>query len=250
MLSRHLSLPLAALMLASVPMAAMAQAPGGEERSTLTIVGAGQATAAPDIALTTLTVLRSAATAQEATQESSAAVTAVTQAMRDLGIEGRDLQTSGFSISPQYQYDNNQNGQPTRPPEIVGYEVRNSLTVRVRDIAKVGAVLDKAISLGVNQGGDITFTIENPAPLADAARRDAIAKARASAQVMADAADLELGDIVSLVDETNTVAPPRPMMAGAMMRVAAEDASVPVEAGENTVSAQVRVTFEIVPAAQ
>ncbi|MCG6116508.1 MAG: SIMPL domain-containing protein, partial [Mesorhizobium sp.] len=200
MFSKSLALPLA-VMLAAVPLAASAQTTDSDTR-TLTIVGEGRASAAPDIAMTTLTVLRNAQTAADATKQANDAVAAVTSAMRELGIEGRDLQTVGFSINPQYQYDNRQDGQPANPPKIVGYEVRNSLSVRVRDISKVGEVLDKAISLGVNQGGDINFTLDNPAPLADAARRDAIAKARATAEVMAEAADLGLGDILAISEET------------------------------------------------
>ncbi|SHJ13362.1 hypothetical protein SAMN02745911_1774 [Aureimonas altamirensis DSM 21988] len=243
MISKTLALPLAVL-LAAVPMVASAQAPDSDTR-TLTIVGEGRASAAPDIAMTTLTVLRNAETAADATRQANEAVSAVTAALRELGIEGRDLQTVGFSVNPQYQYDNRQDGQPANPPKIVGYEVRNSLSVRVRDIAKVGEVLDKAISLGVNQGGDINFTLDDPAPLADAARRDAIAKARATAEVIAEAAELGLGDIIAISDESYGGRPPMPMPMGAALRMSAEDSSAPVEAGENTTTARVRIVFEL-----
>ncbi|MBC8129685.1 MAG: SIMPL domain-containing protein, partial [Rhizobiaceae bacterium] len=119
----------------------------GEPRQII-VTGVGEASGTPDIATTSLTVLRTSATARAALDGANAAMAEVVGAMKTLGVEARDLQTSGFQIAPQYRYDTSSNGNQ-QPPTLIGYEVRNTLTVRIRDIAAVGAILDRAVSLGV-----------------------------------------------------------------------------------------------------
>ncbi|KAA0969027.1 SIMPL domain-containing protein [Aureimonas fodinaquatilis] len=245
---KTLALPLAALFIAT-PLAAMAQSPQEADRAqrTLTVVGEGRANAAPNLAVTSLTVLRTAETAAEALAEANTASNAVSAALRELGIADRDLQTAGFSINPQYQFDNPQDGRPGNPPKIVGYEVRNSLTVRVRDISKLGDLLDQSIKLGVNQGGDISFQFEDSAALQNDARRDAVAKAQATAETLTEAAGVKLGQIISM-SEDGGLSPRPPMPMGAAMRMTAStDESVSIEAGENSVFASVRVVYELLP---
>ena len=107
------------------------------------VTGEGSVDLAPDMAVLTLTVTRQAETARAALDANSSAMRDVQTAMKTKGIEGRDLQTSGFSIQPSYFYPPQEPSGKREPPKIVGYTVRNSLTVRVRDISAVGGVLDK-----------------------------------------------------------------------------------------------------------
>ena len=207
------------------------------------VTGVGEASARPDVAVTDLTVLRTAETARAALDEANKGMAAIVAAMKEMKIESRDLQTSGFSITPQYRYDNNPDGTQ-RPPVLTGYEVRNTLSVRIRDIAGIGALLDKAVSLGVNQGGAIAFTLSDPAPVRSAARRNAVADAFATARTLAEAAGVPLGEIVSMAAADDEAPQPVPM-ARMAMPAPAMDKSVPVEAGENTIRATVRMVFEI-----
>ncbi len=204
------------------------------------VTGEGEAAVAPDMAILTLTVMRDAETARAALDAANAAMEEVLAAMREAGIEGRDLQTSGLQISPRYVYPQDGQGQP----RITGYEVANTLTVRVRDIAAVGTILDEAVTLGVNQGGNIVFTNDDPKGALEEARRAAVADAMARAGTLADAAGVTLGAVTE-ISEVSRQPQPIPVAQAAMRMEAADAGSVPVEAGENVYRVEVSVSFSI-----
>jgi uncharacterized protein YggE len=207
----------------------------------IVVNGVGDAAIAPDLAIISLGVAETRKTAREALDVANAAMSAVIDALKKQGIAPRDLQTSGLSIQAQYNYPQNEDGTP-KPPVLTGYMVSNTLTVRIRDLAKVGAVIDQAVTLGVNQGGDIRFTNVDAAKTVTEARTEAVKDAIAKAQTLADAAGVKLGRILEITESGNTE-DPRPMMSARMAKQA-EDA-VPVEAGENSYSVNVNVTFAI-----
>lgn len=240
-------LTVAALALAvSTPALAQTDAPAAiasvAALDQVMVVGQGEARAAPDLAVTSLTVLRTDETARAALDEANRAATAVAAAMRDLGVESRDLQTGDLAVTPQYRYENRQDGTAV-PPELVGYEVRNSLTVRVRDLDRLGEILDRAIDEGVNQGGDIRFLIEDASQLEDEARTNAFERARRSAETLARAAGRTLGPATLIADDVAADVP-QPVRVDRMM-AASSGAGVPIETGENTVTARVKVVFEL-----
>lgn len=207
----------------------------------ISVTGEGEATLSPDMALITLAVVEEAETARAAMDANNAAMAAVIAKLKEEGIEARDLQTSGLSINPQYVYPNNRNDE--EKPRITGYEVRNQLTVRIRDLTKVGAILDQSVTLGVNQGGQISFTNEDPSEALTEARKRAVEEAMAKAKTLAEAAGVTLGGVVEISERTSH---PQPVpMAGKMMRAEMAADSVPVEAGENSYIVQVDVTFSI-----
>jgi hypothetical protein len=206
------------------------------------IVVSGEADSAvkPDMAIVSLGVSKLEKTAGEALDANNEAMAAVLKALRDEGIADKDLQTSGFSIQPQYSYpDNNDGGQ--KPPVLSGYQVTNMVTVRLRDLAKLGALLDKTVTLGVNQGGDIRFTNENPEKTIEEARKAAVKAAVAKARTLAEAAGVKLGKVLEITENTN---PPEPQPLRMQMAKASEDA-VPIATGENSYSVSVNVTFAI-----
>jgi uncharacterized protein YggE len=233
---------LALLLMLTAPLPALAQDRGTPAAPSITVTGTGEARGRPDQALATFTVLRTAETARAALDQANAAMREVSDGMRDLGAEDRDLQTSGFSINPQYRYDNSEGNQ--QPPTIVGYEVRNTLTVRVRDLSRLGEILDRAVTLGVNQGGEISFDLAEPQAVEDAALKDAVADAMATARLMAEAAGVTLGPVREMREIVGMAPPPRPF-AAMEMRAADAAKSVPVEAGENSVQASVSMVFDI-----
>ena len=206
----------------------------------VTVVGEGEASVAPDMAIVTLAVMREANTARGALDENNAAMASVTAAMKEAGIEPRDLQTAGLRIEPRYVYP--QNGE-NEAPRIVGYQVVNTLTVRVRDLTKLGEIIDSSVTLGVNQGGGITFVNDDPDATMTEARKLAVEDALVRARALADAAGVELGRILEIAER----APPSPPIPydGRALRMEAADASVPIETGENTYRVEVSVTFEL-----
>jgi hypothetical protein len=229
-------LPLAAaLSLCAVPAIAADQ-----PSPRIQVSGEGEAALKPDLAVLTLSVMREADSAREAMSAANQAMEAVIAAMKEAGIAARDLQTAGLQINPRYEAKKHADGSQTS--EITAYQVANTLSVRVRDIAAVGAVLDQAVTLGVNQGGGILFGNEDPSSALTQARTAAVKDAIAKAGTLAAAAGVELGQIIEISEQAYN---PRPMPY--MARAEMASGAAPVEAGENSYRVQVNVTFGIGP---
>lgn len=233
-----------ALLCAAAVLSAPANAQQGlaQPSPRIGVTGEGEVSVAPDMAVLNLSVLREAETAREAVAASSEAMKQVLAALKAAGIAERDLQTAGLNIQPRYT----QPGSQAKPqaPKISGYAASNALTVRIRDLSAVGAILDKTIGLGVNQGGDISFVNDDLKPSLTEARKRAVADAMERARTLAEAAGVKLGRILSIEEQSSR---PGPVPMGKLMRAAAADSYVPVERGENTYSTAVNVVFEIVP---
>jgi uncharacterized protein YggE len=215
-------------------------APDRTAPGRITAVGVGESTRAPDVATITVGVISEAETAREALSRNTAAMTAARESLRAAGIEPRDLQTAGFNLSPRFS----RYRPGSTPPRIVGYQVTNMLTVRVRDLAKVSDVMDRAVSLGANNVTGPVFGLSDPASAREEARRAAVADALARARLDAEGLGVRVGRIVSVNE--GAVSQPRPQPMAAARTMAAESVSVPIEAGETSLSAQVTVVFEIV----
>ena len=207
------------------------------------VTGQGSIDVAPDMAVLNLTVMREAETARAALDANSSAMNDVLLAMKKEGIEARDLQTSGFSIQPRYIYPSPKSSDHREAPQIVGYTVRNSLTVRVRDISAVGAILDKSVALGVNEGGNFVLSNADPSAAITRARIEAMKDAIAKAKTLAEAAGVKTGKILEISEQSFN---PYPMpMARAEMSMARSADAVPVATGENTYKVTVNVSFAI-----
>lgn len=230
-------LPLALAAAIALPGFARAADPLPPPR--IIVSGEGEASAAPDLAVLSLSVMREAKTARAALDAGNDAMAAVIAAMKSAGIEDRDLQTGGLQINPRYNYTNKPDGN--QEAELVAYQVTNTLTVRIRNIDKTGELLDKAVSLGVNQGGGISFSNEDPSKTLTEARKKAVADAMAKAKTLAEAAGVSVGRVLEIVDQ-NMAPMPMPMSAKSFDSARA---AVPVEAGENAYKVQVNVTFEL-----
>ncbi|MEW9804663.1 SIMPL domain-containing protein [Mesorhizobium sp. ZMM04-5] len=232
---RMMALGLAAAM--AFPVAASATEAPVQPR--IVVTGEGEATVTPDMAVLSLSVMREAQTAREALDANSAAMTDVIEAIKGLGVADRDLQTAGLQIMPRYNYTNKPDG--SQQADLVAYQVINTLTVRVRDLAKTGELIDKAVSLGVNQGGSIVFTNDDPSATVTEARKNAVKEAMAKANVLAEAAGVSLGKVIEISDQS-FAAQPMSIEAKAFDRVGA---APPIQAGENAYRVQVNMTFEL-----
>ncbi|MTD99168.1 DUF541 domain-containing protein [Paracoccus sp. YIM 132242] len=229
----------AALVLAAPAMAAPGK--GGHPMchpglSRLTVTGQGETRVAPDMATIQLGVTTQAASAAEAMRQNSTQQTAVIAALTGAGIEGADVQTSGLNLNPLMDYAEG------RAPTVTGYQATNMVAVRVRDVARLGEVLDAIVAAGANEINGIGFIRDDSAATEDEARRAAVTDARHKAEVLAEAAGLTLGPVLVLRD-TPAMEGPRPMMMEA--RAAADAAKVPIAAGELAMTAMVEMQFAL-----
>ena len=208
-------------------------------RGTLLQVSAqGEVRRVPDVAQVGVGVVTEAAEAKAALAANAAQMERVIAAVRKAGIADKDVQTTGVSLQPQYQYVENQ------PPKLNGYQAHNRVSVKVRDVSKVGDVLDAFVAQGANQIDGPTFTLDKPELALDEARQVALENARKRAAMYAKALGLEVGRIVS-VDETGTgFEPPRPMMM-AKAEMAMDSAQTPVMPGEQAHAVTLNVVFEL-----
>ena len=206
----------------------------------LTVGGQGQATTQPDLATIGLGVSTRAASAAEAMAKNAEAQAKVIETLKTAGIEARDIQTSALNLAPVMDYADN--GQP---PKLTGYAAQNSVTVRMRDIAGLGALLDKLIASGSNELGGISFSREDMTATENEARVKAVADARRRAEIMAEAAGMKLGPLVALSDVPMDAGPmPMPRMA---MAADAKMGGAPIEAGELTVTTNVTAVYALRP---
>jgi|SRR5579859_2671591 len=201
---------------------------------TIAMTGHGETRGAPDMAQVTAGVSTVAPTAAQALSANSSHMKGVFAALIKLGVPEKNIQTSNFFVSPQYG-----NGDNNTPRPLTGYQVNNDVTVRLEDVGKLGGALDALVAAGANQINGVSFSIQNSAPLLEKARADAVADARARAQTYAKAAGVTLGPILS-ISEGGAEAPPRPMF-----RVAAIQAETRIAPGEQSVTADVTMVWEI-----
>lgn len=239
-----LALPLA---VASLPFAlpAMAQEAGARHEmratkpATISVTGRGEAYAAPDMALIRVGVATEATDAAGAMAENNGKQAAIIEALKSAGIEGRDMQTSDLSLDQRIAYPEKE------APRIEGYRASNMLTVRVRDLEKLGEILDATIKAGATNLVDLNFQRDDNKSLQDEARKAAVEDAVSRATIMAEAAGVKLGAI-RMIDEGSAQMPPRPMAMMARAGMADMESSVPVQAGEMVISTDVRVVFELI----
>lgn len=203
---------------------------------TITVSGEGTAAGAPDRAMLSAGVTTLAPTAAQALAANARKMTGVFDALKKLGVPDKAIQTSNFSVQPQYA-----NTTGNEPARITGYIVSNQVDVTLDDVKKLGPALDALVGSGANQVNSVGFAIKDTDTLETKAREAAIADARNRAETYARAAGASLGSVQSIA-ETGSSAPMPVFRAKAMF---AADVATPTAAGELTVTANVSVTFEL-----
>ena len=200
------------------------------------VSGQGSVASAPDMATITLGVTEEATTAKEAMDKVTEAVSAILAQLDAEGVAAKDRQTSRFYLRPVHDRRPMENGEP---PRITGYEAGNSVTVKVRDLPRLGALMDAVINEGANDFNGIDFGLQDPKDAMAEARRAAVADATERARQLADAAGVELGELLRMTEDS--YAQPK-MFEAARMGMAMDSA---VAEGEVEVQAQVSMTFAI-----
>jgi len=220
----------------ALPMfeAGMSRAQDKPRERTITLNAVGRVYAEPDIATVQVGVVTEAATAAEALSRNTTDLRKVVDVLRAAAIDGKDIQTTGFHVSPRYAPARDGNAA-----KITGYQVSNAVNVTVRDLAGLGGVLDKVVTSGANQIGSVRFDVSKSDVLKDEARKLAMANAIRRAQLYAMAAGVELGGVLSISEEAVFTPQPR---SGAMM---ASAGAAPIEAGSQALDVTVHVVWAL-----
>ena len=203
---------------------------------SITVSASATIHAKPDAARIQTGVQTEDATARAAMTANTQAMTKVIDGLKSLGVEGRDIQTMNFNVNPRYNRPSN-----SSRPEITGYQVTNEVSVMIRDLNKLGDILDNLISLGSNQVRGMSFELSNAEELKDAARTQAVKNARSRAELIAKAAEAEVGEVLVIREGAPGIDGPRPMFEAT--RSAAQ--SVPIESGQQSLSATVTLTWAL-----
>lgn len=205
---------------------------------SVSVTGTGRVTLVPDRFTFQVGVQTNAPTVDDAVNENNRRLAAVIAALKQAGATDRDIQTSGFNIWPQQDY------QEGRMPRVLGYQVNNNITVRSSKVEDAGRLLGVAIRAGVNTSTGLQFQVADPAAGRDQGLKAAYQDARAKAALLAAAAGRTLGRAIVISEGVQHPAPQPVMMrqaAAAEMRVG----NVPTEAGTEELTFTVSVTFEL-----
>lgn len=247
---RSLTLFLAPFALTMAALPALAQETGQPSiaagSTLLSLSAQGKSTRTPDLAMFNAGVVTQGTSASEALSSNAAAMNRVIATLKKAGIADKDIQTSQISLNPVYsQPEYGPNGVPRQEPRITGYQAVNNVTIRSRNVAGFGKVLDALVASGANQVNGPSFQMAEPAAAMDEARLDAMKSARARAELYARAAGLRVLRIVS-ISESGGFAPPQPVYVRAMKAEAAA-APTPIAVGEVEAEVNLSVQFELAP---
>ncbi len=221
------------------PQTSVTVQPPSTNQTGIAVSGTGTANVTPDIAVIDLGTSVTAKTVADARDQAAQSMQKVIDAVKGQGVADKDIQTTSFSIQPQYNYTQDK-GQ-----EIIGYQVTNLVTIKVRKLDSVPAVLDDAAQAGGNdvRVNNVAFTVDNPDQYLKDARDQALKNAKEHAQTLADAAGVQLGAPTS-ISESSSMPQPIPYAAAAPARDAA-GASTPVQPGETKLTVTVSVVYAI-----
>lgn len=215
----------------------------GPANQGIIVNGEGETSVKPDLAKVNLGLEAEAATAQEAQRKNADQMTKIVAGLKALGLAEKDIQTTDFSLFPNRQYDKESGHE-----KLTGYRATNQVTVTVRDLKKLGQVVDDAIGNGANTVGNVTFSVETPEVWRDKTIAKAVLEARAKAEAMAKASGVRIRKIIAITESTVDI---RPYQADygykreALQSAADTAGNTPLEPGNVKVTANVQITFGI-----
>lgn len=207
-----------------------------QKQDFFAVSGEGKVTVVPDTAIVSLGITLNKPTVKAAQNEVNSIISEITKSLKALDIDAKDIQTSNYSIYPQYDY------QTAEGNRISGYQVSANLTVKVREFDKVNQVVDQATAKGANNIGGIQLTVDETKQkeLLQQAREMAVKDAKSKAESLASAAGMTLGKIVNIQEDANNF--PRPMMG--MMAIADSAPKTNIQPGSTDISTSVTLFYE------
>lgn len=203
----------------------------------INVSGQGQVTVEPDKAQITIGVSSDATTADQAQKDNAATMNKILTALDQANIDKKDIQTSNFSVQPRYDYSNNRSS-------LIGYQVRNNVVVTVKDLDKLGSILDGVRDAGANDVSDISFQTSQTKDLYNQALALAVADARSQAEVIAQALGKTIDDVV-IVSAVQSSSGVQPILYAARAEMMVADNSTPIMAGELDIKANVTVQYSV-----
>ena len=208
------------------------------EVKTIVIDGAGKVTAVPDIGTVDVGFMTEGRDVQSIQKQNVSKMNALIDALVKLGLDKKDIQTTQYQIYPKYDYLNGRS-------ILSGYTINQSVTVKIRDLDKISAVLAKAGDSGANQVGGLNFTFDDPENLRVQARNKAILNAKSKAEVLANSLGVKLGRIVGFFDSGSTPYP-YPLYKSDMAYGVGGGAPEPqIEAGSQDITSNVSISYEL-----
>jgi uncharacterized protein YggE len=208
-------------------------------KRAITVNGQGKVSFPPDIATIQTGVVTHRAAAADALSANSEVMNDITDLLKTFDIASKDIQTSNINVRPDYK----RNERGSRENEIVGYQVTNQLNVKVHNLEDLGKILDALVKAGSNQISGVAFGVDNPESLLNEARRMAVKDARSRAELYAQVAGVNVGEVLSISEGPLDF--PQPMHFGRIL-AAESNASVPVSPGELEFQVNVNMSFGIV----
>lgn len=213
-------------------------------KNTITVSDSAEVYAKPDLATTTATVVSEGKTVALALKDNTEKMNKITDFLKSQKVEEKDMKTTGFNIYPRYEYPS-----PSYKRIFMGYEVRQSLLIKIRDLEAVGKIIEGVTNAGTNEMTDLQFTIDKPEELKNQARQEAIQKAKAKAQALASQLGVSLIRVSGFSENANGVYPQPYYMDKAVMGMGvggAESSIAPqIQTGENKIEVSVSITYEI-----
>lgn len=218
-------------------------------KNTITVSGTGEIYTKPDLAMVSFSVTNEASTVDKAVGQNTEKMNAVIKAVKEQGVKDEDVKTTDFYVYPRYEYQKSETEIYSYPPQkrvLVGYEVRQSLEVKIRDLSKIGAIIETGTSSGANEVGGLQMKVDKEEEFQKQARGQAIDNAKEKAKELAKQIGVKLGKISSFSDSTSPVdmysatkssVPPGMGIGGAE--------SADIQTGQNKITSNVSITYEI-----
>src|SRR3989344_5652287 len=210
-----------------------------KSENTITVSATSDVFAKPDLALSTFSVLSEAKTVGEAMQDNAAKMNAVIAFVKSQGVDDKDIKTTNFSVSPRYEWR-----EKTGERVSVGYEVSQSLQVKIRDLAKIGDIIQGATEAGANEVANLQFTIDNEDALKEEARNKAIEEAKTKAKNLAEKLGISLVKIISFSESGDYPMPYYVPTSKEALGIGG-GATPDIQPGENKISVTVSLIYQI-----
>lgn len=208
-----------------------------QKSDTFQVSGQGKVSVAPDVALVNVGVQTRGTTVKQAQSQLNSSINSVSESIKRLGVDAKDIQTTNYNLNPEYDYT-------TQTPKITSYTASSNLTIKVRQIDNVNAVIDQATSSGANQVWGVSFEVDDKTKSENEAREKAVAEAKNKAEQAAKIAGFRLGRIINYSEDFMGGPIPLPYRAVGALEVPS-DKSTQVEPGSSEIVVNVTLSYEI-----
>ncbi|MDD5590198.1 MAG: SIMPL domain-containing protein [Candidatus Portnoybacteria bacterium] len=209
-----------------------------ERKNSITINGEGKIFAKPDIGQISLSVITEAKSVADAQKNNNEKMNKIIETIEATGVDEKDIKTANYNIYPKYQYTYGKS-------VLIGYEVSQTLEIKIRNLDKFGEIIAKATENGANQVGSLTFTFDDPEKLKTEARQKAIENAREKAEALADALKVDLVRIIDFSESSSEPPVPYSYSYKEAYGVGGGGDTASIQTGQNEIIANVSITYEI-----